>query len=268
MATRRNLRADDLSATIEQDDPLLSPLERTQRAGSRGIPARPAMLSPTGSAGGLVTLPSAGGADMFAGFDVMSLDATARAQPGWAIRLAFPTAPPARESELEEFSFNGLIVELTATNGGQSQILELDAYPGFSFLIAADQISARLLWTVAPETPLTGYTATWSVTRGTCETTATRSFAIGGGVDVEGAVPAFVQTFGLYTSDDVSGGGLELEFRAIADSFRAIHTFSNDELLAVLGGTHARVPPGARSWRTPEIEERLQLSFAYGGAVG
>jgi hypothetical protein len=258
-------RDTSLLSSIERDDPLLSPLER--RPGTaRHVPARPAVLSPTGSAGASVLVPPAGGSvDLFSGFQVESLDATARAQPGWCFRFGFPNALPARVDEFIEWDMLDLLVELHATAGGVEQVIELDAYPGFAFPLAADQISARLKWGSSSPAVPPNVQAVWSVSRGLCESTATRSFDVGDGVESEGEVPPFATSFGLYTGMDPSAGGLALNFQISSDAIRQVHAFSNDELLGVIGGEHARVPPGSRVWRWVSTAVPVfRLTFAFG----
>lgn len=252
-------------------EPLESPLERSQRSSSRRVPARPATLSDTGSAGATVIVPGAGGAvDLFSGFAVGDLDATARAQPGWCFRVGYPSDLPARPDEFTEWGVLDLIVELRATAGGIEQTVELDAFPGFAFHVAADQISARMRC-VNPEARIPeNYQAVWSVTRGMCTTTATRSFDVGGGVESAGNVPPFATSFGLYSGDSLSGlGGLSLNFRHSLDSVRLVHDFTNDELLGVIGGAHARIPPCSRVWRwTNTAAPVFRLTFGFGAFEG
>lgn len=228
--------------------------------------------------GGYVPLPPPDGAvDLFQG-DTASLVGYERAQSGWAIRVGIAEATELPEGE--EWDIRSLLAEIQYTTGGQTQVLTVDAAWPFSLHLVADKVTAKLRWgdpaaVQGPEGRLIpDVRVDWHLARGTCRTTATRSFFIAEGESMHTQVPAFATRWSLFSpggstdpQEALGTGDISLLY-SVQYEGKDLHRYGGDDLLAILGGTTLAIPPGARHWSWEnEATADFQLVF-YLGDVG
>lgn len=236
----------------------------------------PAAARPTAPRGGFVPLPPPeGSVDLFSG-NVAALPSYERAQPAWTIRVGIAEATELPEGQ--EWDIRSLLAEIQYTTGGNTQVMTIDAAWPFSLQLVADSVTARLRWgnpaaVQGSQGRLTpDVRVDWHLARGSCITTATRSFFIAENDVVHAQVPAFATRWSLFSpgnnsatpEEALSSSDIGLIFTLQNEGVQ-LHRYNGDALLAVLGGTQMHIPPGARHWEwVNEAAAEFQLVFYLG----
>lgn len=264
------------------DRPLGPALEHeNERAGARALSIR----SRGGRTGGVAPLPPPGAAVELWQLEEKHLSPADLAQPGWVVRCAIPTLlQPAEGDDAEIVELRGLVVQVRSISYGTDHLIECDVSNGFALHTAGETCTGRLAWAIEHREGPPPLFLNWTVQRGTCRTTATRSFFIDPNNEQRGAVPAFATHWAIYSGaaaqasreDDEDEDENPTDHEAAFDSARLdfetyrggprVQTLAGDELLGALGGTPQRIPPYARHWSWPEgIMTDVQLVFFYEG---